>query len=126
MIRQIALTAGTRAGLTLFGLATSVVTARFLGQAGRGDYFFIATLGALIVQVGNLGLPASNTFFAARNPDRTSQLLSNSCWIAVGVGGGLGAAIALFAQAAGMLQDTPVSYLWLAATLAVPTCSTCS
>jgi O-antigen/teichoic acid export membrane protein len=120
MIRQIVLTAGTRVGLTVFGLATSVVTARFLGQVGRGDYFFIATLSALIVQFANLGLPASNTYFAARDPQRIGQLLSNSCWIAIVVGGGIGAGIAVFAQAAGALQDTPVSYLWLAAALAVP------
>jgi O-antigen/teichoic acid export membrane protein len=120
LIRQIVLTAGTRVGLTVFGLATSIITARFLGQAGRGDYFFIATLSALIVQFANLGLPASNTFFAARDPERIGQLLSNSCWIAIGVGGGLGAGVAVFAQAAGVLQDTPVGYLWLAAALAVP------
>lgn len=120
MIRQIALTAATRAGLTLFGLATSVVTARFLGQSGRGDYFFIATLSALIVQFANFGLPASTTFFAARDPARTRHLLSNACWIAVGVGGGLGTGIALFTQMSGMLADTPASYIWLAAGLAVP------
>lgn len=120
MIRQIVLTAGTRVGLTFFGLATSIVTARFLGQAGRGDYFFIATLSVLIVQFTNLGLPASNTFFAARDPGRVGQLLSNSVWVAVGIGGGAGAAIAVVAQAAGALQDTPASYLWLATALAVP------
>ena len=121
MLRQIALTAGTRLGLTVFGLVTSIVTARFLGQSGRGDYFFMVTLAALIVQFANLGLPSSNTYFAARDPERTPQLVANAIWISLGVGGGLGAGIALFAHAAGMLQDTPASYLWLAAALAPPT-----
>jgi O-antigen/teichoic acid export membrane protein len=121
VIRQIALTAGTRIGLTVFGLVTSIVTARFLGQGGRGDYFFMVTLAALIVQFGNLGLPASNTYFAARDPHRTPQLLANSLWVSLGVGGGLGVGLALFAHAAGMLQDTPASFLWLAAALAPPT-----
>jgi O-antigen/teichoic acid export membrane protein len=120
VIRQIALTAGTRVGLTIFGLATSIVTARFLGQSGRGDYFFMATLATLIVQVANLGLPASNTFFGARDPNRAPQLLANSLWVSLGVGGGVGVGVALFAHAAGMLQDTPGRYLWLAAALAVP------
>ena len=120
MLRHIALTAGTRVGLTFFGLATSIVSARFLGQSGRGDYFFIVTLSALIVQLANIGLPASNTFFAARDPQRTSQLLANSLWIAIGAGGGLGAGLALFAQGSGMLEDTPAHFLWLAAALAVP------
>jgi O-antigen/teichoic acid export membrane protein len=120
VIRQIVLTAGTRVGLTVFGLATSIVTARFLGQAGRGDFFFMVTLAMLIVQFGNLGLPASNTFFAARDPQRTPQLMANAFWVSLGVGGGIGAGIALFAHAAGMLQDTPAHYLWLGAALAPP------
>ena len=121
MLRQIALTAGTRLGLTVFGLVTSIVTARFLGQSGRGDYFFMVTLAALIVQFANLGLPSSNTYFAARDPERTPQLVANALWVSLGVGGGLGVGIALFAHAVGMLQDTPASYLWLAAALAPPT-----
>ena len=120
MIKHIALTAGTRLGLIVFGLATSIVTARFLGQGGRGDYFFMVTLALLIVQFANLGLPASNTFFAARDPRRTPQLLANALWISLGVGSGLGVGIAVFAHAAGMLQDTPSSYLWLGAALAPP------
>jgi O-antigen/teichoic acid export membrane protein len=120
VLRQIALTAGTRLGLTVFGLVTSIVTARFLGQSGRGDYFFMVTLAALIVQFANLGLPSSNTYFAARDPERTPQLVANAFWISLGVGGGLGVGIALFAHAVGMLQDTPASYLWLAAALAPP------
>ena len=121
MIRQIALTAGTRVGLTIFGLATSVVTARFLGSAGRGDYFFMVTLAALVVQLANLGLPASNTLFAARDPRRTPQLVANAFWISLVVGGGLGLGVALFAHAAGMLQDTPAEFLWVAAALVPPT-----
>ena len=121
MLRQIALTAGTRVGLTVFGLATSIVTARFLGSAGRGDYFFMVTLAALIVQFANLGLPASNTYFAARDPQRTPQLAANTFWVSLVVGGGLGVGVALFAQAAGMLQDTPTEYLWLSAALVPPT-----
>lgn len=120
MLRQIALTAGTRFGLTIFGLAASIVTARFLGQAGRGEYFFMVTLAAMVVQFANLGLPASNTYFAARDPERTPQLLANAFWISLGVGGGIGTGVALFAHAAGTLQDTPASYLWLAAALAPP------
>ncbi|MGH3072959.1 MAG: oligosaccharide flippase family protein [Gaiellaceae bacterium] len=120
MLRQIALTAGTRVGLIVFGLATSIVTARFLGSGGRGDYFFMVTLGALIAQFANLGLPVSNTYFAARDPQRTPQLVANALWISLGVGGGIGVGVALFAHAAGMLQDTPPRYLWIAAALAPP------
>lgn len=121
MLRQIALTAGTRAGVAAFGVATSIVTARFLGQAGRGEYYFMVTLAALVTQFASLGITSSNTFFAARDPRRTPQLVANSAWIALTAAGGLGVGVALFAHAIGMLQDTPSSYLWLAAGLAPPT-----
>jgi O-antigen/teichoic acid export membrane protein len=120
VIRQIGLTLGTRIGLTAFGLATSIVTARFLGQTGRGEYFFMVTLAATVVQFANIGLPSSNTFLAARDPRLQPALLGNSLWVSLGVAGGAGTAVALIAHGAGMLQDTPTSYLWLAAALAPP------
>lgn len=120
MIVGVTLTAATRVALTAFGLLTSIITARYLGQAGRGDYFFMITLCAVIVQLANVGLPASNTYLVARRAGRIGALLTNSVWVSLGVAGGIGALVALAAHASGMLQDTPASYLWLSAALAPP------
>lgn len=120
MIRQIAVTVATRLGLTALSLVTSIVTARYLGQTGRGDYFFIITLSATIVQVANVGLPASNTYLLAHDRTRLAGLLGNSLVVSVVLAGGIGAGVAILSHSSGLLQDTPVSYLWLAAALAPP------
>jgi antigen flippase len=117
MIGGVALTAGTRVLTTLMGFVTSVLTARYLGQAGRGDYFFIVTLTATIVQFANLGLPVSNAYLAASDRSLARRLVANSLWVSL-AGGLAGAVVAVSVHAAGMLQDTPVTYLWLAAALA--------
>jgi O-antigen/teichoic acid export membrane protein len=120
MIRNVAATAGIRLALTGLALVTTILTARYLGQQGRGDYFFMVTLATTIVQLTALGLPLANSYFAAHDHATRAALTTNSAWVAVCVAGGAGAALALGAHYAGMLQDTPVSYLWLAAALAPP------
>jgi O-antigen/teichoic acid export membrane protein len=120
LLGRVVLTVGTRLSLTVFGLGTSIVSARYLGESGRGDYFFMITLAATLVQVANLGLPVSNTYLAAQDSKLLGRLLVNGFWIALGVGGGVGVGLAVVAHAAGMLQDTPLSFLWLAAALTPP------
>jgi len=60
------------------GLATSILTARFLGPEGRGDYTLTVTLAALVVQFGNLGLHSSNTYLVAKDRQLYAGLVSNS------------------------------------------------
>jgi O-antigen/teichoic acid export membrane protein len=120
VISSVAATAGIRLALTALALVTSILTARYLGQAGRGDYFFMVTLSATIVQLTTFGLPQSNTYLVAGRHALLPSLTTNSAWVAIGAAGGAGTAIALGAHASGMLQDTPTSFLWLAAALAPP------
>ena len=72
MLRQIALTAGTRLGLTVFGLVTSIVTARFLnfrvtvlGEVARPTTLNIANERISILEA--LGLAGDLTIYAKRN-----------------------------------------------------------
>jgi O-antigen/teichoic acid export membrane protein len=118
MIKRIALTIGTRGLLTLVGLATSIATARFLGQTGRGEYFFAVTLAALISQFTNLGLPVSNTYFLAGDASLRVRLTANSLWVSIVCAGGVGVVIALIAPA---IHGGASTYYWLAAALAPPT-----
>jgi O-antigen/teichoic acid export membrane protein len=68
------------------GLVGSVVTARYLQPAGRGEYFVALTTAQLIAQFGNLGLQSGNTYFVARDRSLFPGLLANSVWISfVGV-----------------------------------------
>jgi O-antigen/teichoic acid export membrane protein len=121
MLRRVSLTVTSRLALTVFSLLSSIVTARVLGEAGRGDYFFMVTLSATIVQLTNFGLPVAATYYVAQDRKMAPSVVANAFWVSVLAAGGTGVLLALIAHAAGELQDTPVRYLLLAACLAVPT-----
>lgn len=118
MVGRISLTVASRLALTVLSLASSIVTARVLGQAGRGDYFFIITLSGTLVQLTNLGLPVSATYDVARAPATAPRVIANALWVSVVAAGGTGVLVAIAAHGAGALQDTRVAYLLLAAALA--------
>jgi len=86
-IHKVAETFVTRILLIGIGLITSVIVARVLGPEGRGLYAVAATIVAIGVQFGNLGLHASNTYSVARNPQLLSGLVSNSIFVSFVVGG---------------------------------------
>jgi O-antigen/teichoic acid export membrane protein len=83
VIRDVTLSVATRVIGIAAGIATSVLTARSLGVDGRGQYFYFATLANMLVQFGNFGLPASNTYQLAKRSDLLSKLTANSLWVAV-------------------------------------------
>lgn len=83
----------TRLVVIATGMLTTVAVARALGPAGRGLYAVAAAVGAIGVQLGNLGLHASNTYSVARDRNRLPELLGNSLVVGIGLGG-LAAAIA--------------------------------
>jgi O-antigen/teichoic acid export membrane protein len=91
-VRKVAETYATQIFLIGIGLATSVTVARVLGPQGRGLYAVAIALGMTGVQLGNLGLHASNTFYVARNRALLPALIGNS--LAVGLGFGSTIAIA--------------------------------
>jgi len=86
-IRKVGETFVTRICLIGIGLATSVIVARALGPEGRGLYAVAATIGAIGVQFGNLGLHASNTYYVARNRTILPALVSNTIVVSFAFGG---------------------------------------
>jgi O-antigen/teichoic acid export membrane protein len=121
MLRRVSLTVSSRLALTVFGLLSSIISARALGEAGRGDYFFMVTLSATIVQFTNFGLPSAATYYVAQDRRLAASVVANAAWVSVVAATGTGVAVALVAHAVGMLQDTRVSFLFLAAFLSAPT-----
>ena len=119
--RDIVTTIATRLVKIAAGLGTAIITARSLGDAGRGEYFLIVTIALTLVQLGNLGLHSSNTYEVARNPSLLSPLLSNSFWISIGIGVGLAAATAGGAAAFGWFSTTSADLLAVVLTVLVPT-----
>jgi len=82
----VSFTVVTRVIVLAAGFVASVLTARGLGVEGRGQYYAVMTLAAILAQFGNLGLSSSNTFLAARERSHSWALLVNSVWVALGLG----------------------------------------
>jgi O-antigen/teichoic acid export membrane protein len=86
IIKQALMTVGVRVTLVIAGLATTIITARWLGPAGRGDYFFVIALSAIAGQIVHLGLHASNAFYVAKDYKSFGALAVNSYWISAILG----------------------------------------
>lgn len=118
MKSSLGLTISTRLLIIAAGVATSIITARALGPVGRGDYFFVVTLTASIVQVTNLGLHASNTYLVAKDRSLLGALVANSLWVSLLLGGGVGSLASLVVWQAKLFPQTPTEYLWVVPALA--------
>lgn len=84
--KQVMLTSMARVLTLVTGLIASMLTARYLGPEGRGEYFFVTTMGVLLTQFAHLGLASSNTYLVAQQETLLGRLLINSVWISVMVG----------------------------------------
>ena len=96
-VRKVAETFATRIALLVFGMGTSILITRSLGPAGRGTFAVAATIGAICLQFGNLGLSSSNTYFAAKDRSLLPKLLGNTLFVSFA--GGTAALVLLFGLA---------------------------
>jgi O-antigen/teichoic acid export membrane protein len=80
-------TLGSRGVMLVIGVTTAVVVTRALGPDGRGLYATVAAVSAIGVQVGNLGLHASNTWAVARDGSLLGRLIGNSLIVSAAIGG---------------------------------------
>ncbi len=76
--RSVLETYATRVLVLAVTFATAVVIARELGPTGRGFYAVAATLGAIGIQFGNLGLHASNIYHVAKDRALLPALIGNT------------------------------------------------
>ncbi len=90
------LTAVSKVLVGLMNFGAAVVVAREFGPTGRGAVAVGLTLVLILMQVGNIGLTAANSYFAARHPSQVRSLVANTViWSAV-AGGLLGSCLLLF------------------------------
>jgi O-antigen/teichoic acid export membrane protein len=94
-VRKVAETYATQIVLIGVGLLTSVTVARTLGPQGRGLYAVAMALGVTGVQLTNLGLHASNTYYLAQNRSLLPALVGNSFAVSFGLGGAIAAILGL-------------------------------
>ena len=111
---DVAATFAARIVLVGLGVISSVLTARYLGPGGRGILATVGALAGIGIQLGNLGLHASNTYLVSRDSGILGSLWANSCRTATA----LGCSLALIAAAGaafmpGLLGDIGFSMLIL-------------
>jgi O-antigen/teichoic acid export membrane protein len=85
----VAVTFGARILLVGLGVVSSVLTARALGPGGRGILATLGVLAGIGLQLGNLGLHASNTYQVSRDRHLLGALWGNSRRTAWAIGLGL-------------------------------------
>lgn len=83
---DVLVTLGSKVGVLILGVATGVVVARALGPSGRGAIAVAFAFTLLLVQFGILGLHSANAYFASREPQQISRILTNTVWACLGVG----------------------------------------
>src|SRR5438132_6505820 len=67
-------------------MISSLVGARALGPAGRGDLFVVVVWPPVIAMLAGLGLPTAYRYWMAKEPERVSRLFSNAVIYTVIVG----------------------------------------
>lgn len=79
--RDIISTLATRVALVAAGVLSSVITARYLGPEGRGQFFYWTAVAAVVVQFGNAGLHASNAYLLTKRGVGAGVLSANSMFV---------------------------------------------
>lgn len=109
LLRQTLLTISTRwAGYVLEG-AASVLVARYTGPAGKGTLAVLNVIAGLAMQMGNVGLHAATTHFAARETEVLTRIAWASLVLAPTIGILIAAALgALFFLFPAVVASVPL------------------
>jgi O-antigen/teichoic acid export membrane protein len=87
---DVALTLGAKLAVIVCQVAGMVLIARRLGPAGRGLVGVGLALLVLLQQLGSLGIPTANPYFALKDRARLGRILANSIVLAAVAGAALG------------------------------------
>lgn len=72
----------TRVAQFVFGFVNSFLLARLLGPGGRGAYYLVSLTPAVLISIGQFGLPSALSFFAGRGRS-VSALLRTALTVGV-------------------------------------------
>jgi len=98
------------------GIGASIIVARRLGAEGLGALAVLNASVALAIQIGNAGLPSTNTYFIARDRRNLAAASVNSLLFALIIGSLLALGmIALAASRAKLFGDVPLPLVAVAA-----------
>lgn len=77
---------GGQVAMNVLGLATTVITARYLGPHDRGLFQLLTLLPSTLGNFAKLGIPQSNVYFMRRKGATATDVVSNSLWFAIAMG----------------------------------------
>ena len=86
IIKNIASTFGTRVFTGLIGTLTAILLARLLGPEKQGVYSVVLSFAAIGIQVCNLGMPASNTYYLSKKTSILPVIVGNSLFFSLSIG----------------------------------------
>lgn len=72
--------------ILLSNIVSSLIGARALGPAGRGDLLIVALWPPVVAMLAGVGLPSAYRYWMAREPQKASRLFSNAIIYVVVVG----------------------------------------
>lgn len=80
---DVVLTVASKLLYTVGGVLVTIMIARGLGPTGQGVFAVALNLTLMLIQLGSIGLPVANPFFAARDPEAQPVLIGYSLRLAV-------------------------------------------
>lgn len=86
LIYRINITFVTRIIVAFINVCTTLILVKYFGPKQYGLLAVATTISTIGIQLGNLGLHSSNTYFVAQKRDILPTLISNSILISVGLG----------------------------------------
>ncbi|HEU5460144.1 MAG TPA: polysaccharide biosynthesis C-terminal domain-containing protein [Pyrinomonadaceae bacterium] len=95
---QVAWTFAARVLMIFNSVVAGIIVARWLGAEAVGELAVINVAVATVVQFGTLGLPSSNTYVIAQNPERLRAAAINSLIFVAVVGPLLGLGLSALAS----------------------------
>lgn len=72
--------------MMVIGLVNGIITARWLGPAGRGQFQLLTLLPVMLSNFVKLGIPQASVFYMRRKNASASDVASNSIWFALVMG----------------------------------------
>lgn len=115
-VKSVSITFVTKAFLIVVGLITSVLTARYLGPAGKGVLAVLTVIQSVALQFGGLGIHSANTYFIAKDNRNLAPIATHSLLFGLGMGSILAVAVLGIGLAfPTWLKGIPLLYLVLVA-----------
>lgn len=82
-LKNVSMTFFSQILILIVGLISSIFIARYLGPSGKGILAFLATITGIGLQISNLGLHASNTYYVSKNESFLPRLARNSIFSSI-------------------------------------------